>query len=134
MRTVLFPSGPPSACRNIKANLIGDRRIDVFWERPTFTGRNDFYYILEWVSLTPPSVVSPTSESILLFDRNMAVSHTITGLMPETEYNITVTVFNGVSDQDDLGNEDMRRCQLVATTLEGSFCKIAGSGNVITYE
>ena len=43
----------------------------------------------------------------------------IDGLKPATDYIITVTVENGVSDQDSQ-NEYLRRCELRLTTQEGS--------------
>ena len=46
------------------------------------------------------------------------MSQLITGLKPITEYTITVTVVNGVSDQD-MENEFKRRCELIVTTTEG---------------
>ena len=120
-------SGPPSACHNLRANLIADRRIDLSWERPTFTGRDDFYYILEWFLQTSPTVEpvivprisTPGNGSNTIVNRSDVVSHTITGLHPQGEYLIVVTVRNGVSDLDDPENEHLRRCQLTVTTLQG---------------
>ena len=46
------------------------------------------------------------------------MSQLITDLKPATEYAISVTVVNGVSDQDK-ENEFKRVCHLRTTTLEG---------------
>lgn len=114
-------------CRNIRLNLLGDSRIDVVWERPTLTGRNDFYYIL-WYAQTSPTVNPVLSETVpsneingtfTIVNVSEVVSHTIIGLKSETVYSIIVTVMNGVSDQDDLQNEHLRTCQVTATTLKG---------------
>ena len=47
------------------------------------------------------------------------VQEEITGLKPDTRYEFTVTVNNGVSDQDDR-NEDLRSYELTTRTMEGS--------------
>lgn len=120
-------------CHNIRLNLLGDSRIDVVWERPTLTGRNDFYYIL-WYAQTSPTVnpvlsgptlsteTVPSNEingTFTIVNVSEVVSHTIIGLKSETVYSIIVTVMNGVSDQDDPQNEHLRMCQVIATTLKG---------------
>ena len=80
------------------------------WERPVVTGRSDFYYILEYSD-------GENEESNQVINQDQVVSQLISGLRPATEYTITVTVVNGVSDQDP-GNEIVRNCQLKTTTLE----------------
>ena len=100
--------GPPSACWNIRAIFVRDRSLDVQWERPAITGRDDFYYVLEY---SDGEVVGSNQ----VINQSQVVSQLITGLKPATEYTITVTVVNGVSDQD-RENEFKRRCRLTATT------------------
>lgn len=100
--------------------------MDVVWQKPFFTGRDDLYYVLEWsASLSPTLLTSlgfsgrEINGSVMIFDRNDVVSHSITGLQPETLYSVSVTARNGVSDQGDPGNEDSSRCQLQGVTLKG---------------
>ena len=47
------------------------------------------------------------------------IQEVISGLKPDTSYEFTVTVNNGVSDQD-TRNENLRRCELTTRTMEGS--------------
>lgn len=59
------------------------------------------------------------------------VQEVISGLKSDTSYEFTVTVNNGVSDQDD-GNEKLRSCELETRTMEGSKLKgrIASHSNL----
>jgi hypothetical protein len=119
-------SGPPTACRNIRINLLGDRRIDVVWQKPFFTGRGDIYYVLEWSTSLSSSLLTTLgfsdreiNGSATIFDGSDTVSHSITGLRPDTPYSVSVTARNGVSDQGGLGSENSSRCQLQGTTING---------------
>ena len=103
--------GPPGACQNIKTTFIGERSLTIQWERPAFIGRDDFYYLLEYSE-------GESTESLQVVNKDQVVSQLITGLKAFTEYTITVTVVNGVSDQD-LENEFKRICEIKTTTLEG---------------
>ena len=47
------------------------------------------------------------------------VEQVLNDLKPDTMYTFTVTVENGVSDQDTRG-KDLRSCKLTMTTTEGS--------------
>ena len=96
------------------------------WEKPSFTGRGDLYYVLEWSASLSPSVLTflgfsdrEINGSATIFDRSDTVSHSITGLRPDTPYSVTVTARNGVSDQGAPGSEDSSRCQLQGGTLNG---------------
>ena len=104
-------SGPPSACRNIKSNHIGAQSLNVQWERPEVTGRDDYYYMLEYSD-------GESVGSNQVINQSQVVSQLITGLKSITDYTITVTVVNGVSDQDK-ENEFKRTCELAVTTTEG---------------
>ena len=81
--------------------------MSVEWNKPSITGRDDYYYTLEYTG----------GESVKLINQSQVVSHLITGLKPFTSYTISVTVANGVSDQDKQ-NESERKCTLIATTAE----------------
>ena len=107
-----FTLEPPSICRNIRAISIEGRNVNISWERPASTGRDDFYYSVEYSDGD-----SVGSNPVVSQDR--VVRYSVGGLTPATEYTITVTVENGVSDQD-LQNEYLRRCELRVTTQEGS--------------
>lgn len=47
------------------------------------------------------------------------VEEVLRNLKPDTTYTFTITVENGVSDQDTRG-KDLRGCKLTTTTIEGS--------------
>ena len=124
---VTLRPGSPTACRNIRINLLGDRRMDVVWRKPFSTGRDDFYYVLEWSTSLSPSLLTSLglsgreiNGSVTIFDQSDAVSQSITGLRPETPYSVSVTARNGVSDQDDPGSKESSTCQLQGVTLEGN--------------
>ena len=53
------------------------------------------------------------------FHSNTQEVYTIDNLQPDTTYWITVSIHNGVSDQDP-GNAKLRECSFAATTLQGS--------------
>ena len=81
------------------------------WERPENTGRDDYYYTLQYTD-------GESVGSNQVVNRSQVVSQLITGLKPVTEYTITVTVANGVSGLDK-ENEFKRMCELIITTIEG---------------
>ena len=89
-----------------------EKNISISWEIPANTGRDDFYYTVEYTD-------GESVESDTVFSQNRVVQYSIDGLKPATDYIITVTVENGVSDQDSQ-NEYLRRCELRLTTQEGS--------------
>jgi hypothetical protein len=62
-----------------------------------------------------PELLSPRR----VFHSNNQETFTIENLQPDTTYSITVSVHNGVSDQDP-DNARNRQCSIVATTLQGS--------------
>ena len=103
--------GPPSACQYIKTEFVGDQLLNVQWRRPDITGRDDYYYIL-----TYDDGKSVGSHSVI--NKSQVVSQLITDLKPATEYTVTVTLVNGVSDQDK-ENECKRTCHIRTTTLDG---------------
>ena len=85
--------------------------MTVEWERPETIGRDDYYYTLRYTD-------GESVGSNQVINKSQVVSQVITGLKPITEYTITVTVVNGVSNQD-MENEFKRRCELIVTTTEG---------------
>ena len=90
--------------------------VTVQWDRPTITGRDDFYYRVEY---SDPDNVGIFLTSIANLRRTgFTVSHTITGLRPATEYVIRVSVHNGVSDQDPDVNSRLQ--EIKVTTGETS--------------
>ena len=103
--------GPPSSCQNIKSLFVGAQSLNVQWERPEITGRDDYYYMLQYTD-------GESVGSNQVINQSQVVSQLITGLKPITEYTITVTVVNGVSDQDK-ENEFKRMCELMVTTTAG---------------
>ena len=107
-----FMTAPPSACHNIQLLQRTDTQIMLRWAKPVNTGRNDYYYQIEYSD-------GETTGQHSLTSRMDYVLEVITGLKPDTNYKFTITVNNGVSDQD-TRNEYLRRCELTTTTMEGS--------------
>ena len=95
----------------MKSTSIRAQSLKVEWQRPEVTGRDDYYYILQYTD-------GESVRSNPVINRSQVVPQVISGLKPVTEYTITVTVVNAVSDQD-RENEFKRRCELVVTTIEG---------------
>jgi hypothetical protein len=89
-----------------------DTQIDLQWKKPIITGRNDFYYIIEYSD-------GETTGKHTITNQMEYVEEVLSNLKPDTMYTFTVTVENGVSDQDTRG-KDLRSCKLTATTMEGS--------------
>ena len=54
-----------------------------------------------------------------VFRPNAQEIFTVENLRPDTTYSITVSVHNGVSDQDP-DNAGNRECSVAATTIQGS--------------
>ena len=103
---------PPSGCRNIQAIQITATEITLRWKKPVNTGRDDFYYQMEY------SDGQNTGEHSLE-NKMEYIQEVISSLKPDTSYKFTITVNNGVSDQD-TRNENLRRCELTTRTMEGS--------------
>ena len=91
-----------------------DTAITVQWRAPADCGgRRDCYYQIKINNGSPkrysPPVFRPDTEE----------TFTVENLQPDTTYSITVSIHNGVSDQDP-DNARNRECLIVATTLQGS--------------
>ena len=114
MTASLLNAAPPSACRNIQTLQRTDTQVtlDLRWKKPVFIGRNDFYYVIEYSD-------GETTGNHVVVNKMESVEDVVMNLMPDTHYTFTVTVNNGVSDQD-VGREYLQRCTLTTTTMEGS--------------
>ena len=106
---------PPSECQRIKIISIEEQSVSLSWKRPVIIGRDDFYYAVKYSD-------GETVESNPVVNLRREVHYFIDGLKYATEYTITVTVKNGVSDQDP-ENKHLRRCELRLKTQEGSKLK-----------
>lgn len=104
--------GPPGVCRNIRIDSMNDGIINISWMRSTEIGRDDFYYTVEY-SDGESTGSHPLRSDVLV------VRDSIGGLKANRDYTISVSVKNGVSDQDPL-NEQFRTCSLTLTTEEDS--------------
>ena len=107
---------PPSVCLSIKTVSIENQSFIVEWERPTIIGREDYHYILSFSD-------GRSLESFQVINRSQIVSAQISDLKPATQYSVTVTVVNGVSDQDQ-GNKRRRECRIQVTTLDGGIIEL----------
>ena len=119
---VALTKGPPSSlsCGSLQVSTVASNSLTVRWQKPQITGRSDFYYTLKHTNpddpfgdliVTFPKITTPPNQ--------VQVSQEITGLRPDTEYHIEVSVHNGVSDQDP-DNAPDRVCEIRETTSEGS--------------
>ena len=80
----------------------------VQWERPANVGReDDYYYVVEY-SKDVGVVITSIG---YLRDTGNIVTHIIRGLNPGTIYVITISVHDGVSDQD-IENADKRKVRI----------------------
>ncbi len=108
-------TAPPGPVRNLRSTTISNNSVILSWTRPEVTGRDDFYYSIEYSD--------PNTGSFILSNGNyvnstLTVSYTVPNLRPNTPYTIRVTTHNGVSDQD-TENEALRRMDLPIRTREG---------------
>ena len=110
---LFLASGPPSGCTGASAISVTATDITVEWKRPNLTGRADFYYSVYYRELTNFSGITLDQ----YVNNNDYVDYTIDGLQPSTQYVISITVHNGVSDQD-IENELSRMCEIVASTAD----------------
>ena len=116
-----FPcAGPPTTITNLIVTGTTSTTITVSWNRPTITGRSDYYYVVEYTDEVGEEYIQDNSR---LVNGNTQVTYTVdgadgSGLRADTEYIIRVSVHNGVSDLDG-ENADDRRQQVQVTTPEG---------------
>ena len=108
----------PSKVVNSRSTSQSDTTITIRWERPGDGGRDDLYYIIEY---RPQGSLGSFIRAGRREDTGvMAYVYTIRNLEPDTNYLITVTAENGVSDQEcDL--RGTRTVEIPALTREG--CK-----------
>ena len=91
---------------------IYDTSVVLQWRSPPHCGgRTDCYY---QIRITDGPVILHN-----IFTLNTQVTYTVNNLQPDTTYSITVSIHNGVSDQD-AGNAKLRECSFVVTTIQGS--------------
>ena len=100
---------PPTAPKDINTIAVGSTSISISWSPPTDSGgRTDLHYT---VIYSNGSFVSP------VLSVGTGTQYTLTGLTPLTEYTISVTSVNGVSNQD--SNTASRMINITVTTYEG---------------
>ena len=118
MANAFISLASPSKVVNSQSTSQSNTTITISWERPDDGGRNDLYYIIEYRS-------QGSLDSFIRAGRRedtgvMDYTYTIRNLEPDTNYLITVTAENGVSDQEpDL--RGTRTVEIQALTREG--CK-----------
>lgn len=84
------------------------------WERPSITGRDDFYYNIHHSNPDIPGGFMLHNVNPLITSSPL-VRYSVSGLRPRTRYTIRVSVLNGVSEQNSAGEEG-RRSEVMATT------------------
>ena len=108
--------GPPSVARNFHTLESRTRAntITVMWERPLITGRDDYFYNIQYSNPDiPGSFVQHNSNPLVT--TSPVVRYSVSGLRPQTRYTIRLSVLNGVSDQDS-AREEGRRSEVMATS------------------
>ena len=115
MMTLLFFSAPPPRIPECTVSQSFDTAVTIQWTTPANCGgRTDCYYQIEIkFNDGSPKQHSPG------FRPNTQETYTIDNLQPDTTYSITVSIHNGVSDQDS-DNARFRECTIVNKTLQGS--------------
>ena len=106
----------PSAVENSRSTSHSDTTISIRWEQPDDGDRDDLYYIIEY---RPQGSLGSFIRAGRREDTGVMVyTYTIRNLKPDTNYLITVTAENGVSDQEpDLRGS--RTVEIRALTLAG---------------
>ena len=103
---------PPSPVSDCAPNEMFDTGARVQWRAPSHCGgRTDCYYQIQVNDQTPLRVNG--------VNFNSDESYTVNNLKPDTTYSITISIHNGVSNQD-AANAKLRQCSLVVTTIQGS--------------
>jgi hypothetical protein len=94
--------------------------ITVRWNRPSITGRDDYYYTVHYSDPdNHTSFLSHNPEPLV--KTGPVVEYTLSGLRVLTEFTIRVVVHNGVSEQDP-GSEADRMCEVGGVTGTISKC------------
>ena len=84
------------------------------WERPLIIGRDDYFYNIQYSNPDiRGSFVQHNANPLITI--SPVVRYSLSGLRPQTQYTIRLSVLNGVSDQDSVGEEG-RRSEVMATT------------------
>lgn len=91
--------------------------ITVRWDRPSNTGRDDYYYTVHYSDPDDrTSFLQHNPERLV--NTGPEVTYTLSGLRALTEFTIRVVVHNGVSEQDSGG-------------VKGRICEVGGvTGNI----
>ena len=107
-------SAPPPPISSIcDVSQRFDTAVTIQWITPANCGRrSDCYYQIR-INNDSPQRHSP------VFRPNNQETFTVANLQPDITYSISVSVHNGVSDQDP-DNARNRECVIVTTTLQGS--------------
>ena len=109
------PSGPPTACTNLRVESRTNTTVNIRWNRPAIIGRPDYFYS---VDVSDPDRVNAFVEDNSNYrDTRVRPTYSVSPLVPHTSYVIRVSVHNGVSDQDPDGH--LRTCDVNVMTREG---------------
>ena len=107
-------SAPPPPIPECMASEVYDTSVVLQWRSPPHCGgRTDCYYQIR-INDGPALQYNPTR-----FTFNAQVTYAVNNLQQDTTYSITVSIHNGVSDQD-ANNAKLRECPVVVTTIQGS--------------
>ena len=107
-------SVPPPTISGCNVSQAFDTGIAIRWTTPADCGgRTDCYYQIKIDDGSPQQYSPP------VFQPNTQETFTVENLQQDTTYQITVSVHNGVSDQDP-ENARNRECTFVAATVSGS--------------
>jgi len=104
---------PPTAVRNLRVTDTTSNSITLQWDPPFRTGRQDYYYVVEY---SDPDDIA----RYIRHNTNNLTStfYTLDHVRSVTTYLIRVSVHNSVSDQD-AQNADRRVVEIYARTEEG---------------
>ena len=113
MIQLINSSAPPPPISSCDVSQPFDTAVTIEWKSPgNCGGRSNCYYQIK-INNGSPEDYSP------VFRPNAQEMFTVENLEPYTTYSITVSIHNGVSDQDS-ENARNRECMIVAKTIQGS--------------
>ena len=110
--TNFIHAAPPPPISECLASTIFDTGATLQWRNPLQCGgRNDCYYQIK-INDGPSVQYIPSTFPDFS-------TYTVDNLQPDTTYSITISIHNGVSDQD-AENAKLRECSIVVKTIRGS--------------